>query len=81
MANTFRSQRLVYRAVEENDDDKAFLHSLVTDSENFANFDPQLLKPFSRIPRNTLLTSPKNSSLSSSAFLSPRPNSGGRAIE
>jgi len=48
MANTFRSQRLVYRAVEENDDDKAFLHSLVTDSENFANFDPQLLKPFSK---------------------------------
>jgi hypothetical protein len=31
MADAFRSQRLVYRAIEDNDEDIEFLHSLCQD--------------------------------------------------
>ena len=45
MADVFRSQRLVYRAIEDNDEDIEFLHSINLDSEGRINGDKSLLKP------------------------------------
>lgn len=45
MADIFRSQRLVYRAIEDNDEDMEFLHSLNLNSEGRINGDKSLLKP------------------------------------
>jgi RimJ/RimL family protein N-acetyltransferase len=45
MADAFRSQRLVYRAIEDNDEDVEFLHSINLDSEGRIHGDKSLLKP------------------------------------
>jgi RimJ/RimL family protein N-acetyltransferase len=45
MADTFRSKRLVYRAIGDNDEDIEFLHSINLDSEGRINGDKSLLKP------------------------------------
>ncbi|EON97731.1 putative gnat family protein [Phaeoacremonium minimum UCRPA7] len=44
-ANIFRSQRLVYRAVEDSPEEEAFLHRITTDIEGFANSNVGLSKP------------------------------------
>jgi RimJ/RimL family protein N-acetyltransferase len=48
MADAFRSQRLVYRAIEDNDEDAEFLHSLNLDSQGRINSNPDLFKPVSK---------------------------------
>lgn len=41
-ANGFRSKRLIYRAIESNDADKDFIHSLFLDPINMALASPQM---------------------------------------
>jgi len=49
MANAFRSKSLVYRAIEDNEEDKAFLHSLWLDPQSYyQNNYPQLHRPINR---------------------------------
>lgn len=48
MTDPFRSPRLVYRAIEQNEEDNAFFYKLLTDAEAFWNFDIRLQKPWSR---------------------------------
>jgi RimJ/RimL family protein N-acetyltransferase len=48
MANTFRSERLVYRAIEDNDEDIKFLSSLNQDSEGRIHFSKALFKPVNK---------------------------------
>jgi RimJ/RimL family protein N-acetyltransferase len=48
MAHTFQSSRLVYRAIEDNDEDKNFIHSLRLDTQAMANFFDHLLKPIDK---------------------------------
>lgn len=49
MSNAFRSKSLIYRAVEDNEEDKAFLHSLWLDPQSLhLNYFMPLLKPMSR---------------------------------
>ena len=45
MNDPFRSQRLLYRAVEDNDEDAAFFHSIQSDVRAYANSNSSLLKP------------------------------------
>lgn len=47
MANNdaFKSERLFYRAVEDTDEDLAFLHSILLDAEGFANSNTMSLVP------------------------------------
>ncbi|CAI6336281.1 unnamed protein product [Periconia digitata] len=49
VANAYRSKSLVYRAVEDNEEDKVFLHSLLLDPQSFHqnNYD-DLLRPINR---------------------------------
>ncbi|OAK96356.1 acyl-CoA N-acyltransferase [Phaeosphaeriaceae sp. SRC1lsM3a] len=49
MSNAFRSKSLIYRAVEDNEEDKAFLHSLWLDPQSLHlnNYMP-LFRPFNR---------------------------------
>lgn len=44
----FKSERLVYRAIEDAPEDLAFLHSISLDAEGFANSNTQALVPQSR---------------------------------
>jgi RimJ/RimL family protein N-acetyltransferase len=53
MANIFRSPRLVYRAIEDNDSDMEFLYSLLLESEATANADTRLMKPFNKADSDT----------------------------
>ncbi|KAH7338489.1 GNAT family acetyltransferase [Pyrenochaeta sp. MPI-SDFR-AT-0127] len=49
MANAFRSKSLVYRAIENNEEDKAFMHSLWLDPQSlYQNRYNQLFQPISR---------------------------------
>jgi len=48
MADAFRSQRLVYRAIEENDEDIEFLHSLNLESEGRIKNSTVLFKPVNK---------------------------------
>lgn len=41
----FKSKRLIYRAIKEDSEDLAFLHSIALDSEGFANSNTQALVP------------------------------------
>jgi RimJ/RimL family protein N-acetyltransferase len=41
----FRSERLIYRAIEDNDEDLDFLHSISLDAEGFANSNTTALTP------------------------------------
>ncbi|KAL1867074.1 hypothetical protein Daus18300_006473 [Diaporthe australafricana] len=43
--DAFKSQRLVYRAIEDTDEDLAFLHSISLDAEGFANSNNMSLTP------------------------------------
>lgn len=36
-SNAFKSERLIYRAIEDNDEDLDFIHSILLDAEGFAN--------------------------------------------
>lgn len=44
-SNAFRSERLVYRAIEDNDEDLDFLHSISLDADGFANSNNLALVP------------------------------------
>lgn len=44
-SNMFRSERLIYRAIEDNDEDLDFLHSISLDPEGFANSNTVALAP------------------------------------
>lgn len=44
-SNAFRSERLIYRAVEDNDEDLEFIHSITLDAEGFANSNNLALAP------------------------------------
>lgn len=44
-SNMFRSERLIYRAIEDNDEDLEFLHSISLDAEGFANSNTLALVP------------------------------------
>jgi RimJ/RimL family protein N-acetyltransferase len=49
MTNTFRTSRLIYRAIEKNEEDTAFLHTLRLDYDAFANLTANhLFKPQSK---------------------------------
>ncbi|KAK5053916.1 hypothetical protein LTR84_001878 [Exophiala bonariae] len=49
IVNAFRSKSLVYRAIEDNEEDKAFLHSLWLDPQSlYQNRYKQLFQPVSR---------------------------------
>ena len=48
MNGPFCSLRLVYRAVEDNAQDDAFMHSIQADAHAYANSNSSLLKPESR---------------------------------
>lgn len=49
MANAFRSKSLVYRAIEDNEEDKAFMHSLWLDPQSlYQNKYMELCQPISR---------------------------------
>lgn len=49
MPDAFRSESLVYRAIEDNEEDKAFVHSLWLDPQSlFQNKYHQLYQPISR---------------------------------
>ncbi|KAF2432525.1 GNAT family acetyltransferase [Tothia fuscella] len=49
VANAFQSKSLVFRAIEDNEEDRAFMHSLWLDPESYyLNNYLQLLKPISR---------------------------------
>lgn len=45
MKDPFRSKRLLYRAVEDNEEDTAFFHSIQSDVHAYANSNSSLLKP------------------------------------
>ena len=45
MDDRFRSKRLLYRAVEDNEEDSAFFHSIQSDVHAYANSNSALLKP------------------------------------
>ena len=45
MNEPFRSKRLLYRAVENDGEDKAFFHSIQSDVHAYANSNSSLLKP------------------------------------
>jgi RimJ/RimL family protein N-acetyltransferase len=48
MADAFRSQRLVYRAIEDNEEDIEFLHSLNLESEGRIKNSAVLFKPVNK---------------------------------
>jgi hypothetical protein len=48
MADVFKSARLTYRAIEENDEDNAFIHSLRLESNSRATNESLLFKPVSK---------------------------------
>lgn len=48
MADAFRSARLIYRAIEKNDDDLDFIHSLRLESASRATNENRLFKPINR---------------------------------
>ncbi|KAL8335238.1 hypothetical protein RB598_009435 [Gaeumannomyces tritici] len=48
VSNLFASERLVFRAMEDNDEDKAWYHTLKNDPTSFATADLELLRPQSR---------------------------------
>jgi RimJ/RimL family protein N-acetyltransferase len=43
--NTFKSSRLTYRAIEETEVDRSFIHTLRLDASALANTNPRLLRP------------------------------------
>ncbi|TVY42538.1 putative N-acetyltransferase [Lachnellula occidentalis] len=45
MADAFHSARLTYRAIEDNEQDTAFIHSLRLDSTSRANTETRIFKP------------------------------------
>jgi RimJ/RimL family protein N-acetyltransferase len=48
MANVFKSARLTYRAMEENDEDDAFIHSLRLESQSRAMNETSIFKPVNK---------------------------------
>lgn len=48
MADAFKSVRLTYRAIEDNDKDNAFIHSLRLESGSRATNEPTLFKPVNK---------------------------------
>ncbi|KAL8397242.1 hypothetical protein RB594_004093 [Gaeumannomyces avenae] len=48
VSNLFASERLVFRAMEDNDEDKGWYHTLKNDPTSFATADLELLRPQSR---------------------------------
>jgi RimJ/RimL family protein N-acetyltransferase len=48
MADAFNSARLTYRAIEENDKDTAFIHSLRLESAARANSEDWIFKPVNK---------------------------------
>lgn len=44
-SNAFKSERLIYRAIEDNDEDLEFIHSISLDADGFANGMDQALVP------------------------------------
>jgi RimJ/RimL family protein N-acetyltransferase len=64
MASTmFKSDRLVYRGVEDNDADRAFFLSLQLDSVATANSSPRLMKPPNKESATSFLNWVKNDAL------------------
>jgi RimJ/RimL family protein N-acetyltransferase len=76
MTSAFRSERLVYRAIEQNDEDNAFFYSLLSDTEGFGNYDIRLQKPFSRKESDKYAADHENRLLAVMICL-PIPNSEG----
>jgi RimJ/RimL family protein N-acetyltransferase len=48
MSDVFKSARLTYRAIEENDEDNAFIHSLRLESGSRATNEALMFKPVSK---------------------------------
>ncbi|KLU91630.1 hypothetical protein MAPG_10148 [Magnaporthiopsis poae ATCC 64411] len=48
VSNVFSSERLVFRAMEDNEEDKAWFHKLKNDPTAFATADLELLRPQTR---------------------------------
>lgn len=72
IANAYRSERLVYRAPENNDEDKAFLSKHFDNNPvSAALADPQLLKPRDKKSAEDLLTFMKDSVMTCIISLSP----------
>lgn len=44
-SNAFKSERLIYRAIEDNDEDLEFIHQISLDADGFANGMDQALVP------------------------------------
>lgn len=44
-SNAFKSERLIYRAIEDNDEDLEFIHSISLDADGFANSNNLALVP------------------------------------
>ena len=64
MANAFQSKSLVYRAIEDNEEDKAFMHSLWLDPQSYyQNNYPELHQPISRKTCDSYHESRKSSRL------------------
>ncbi|KAH7381982.1 acyl-CoA N-acyltransferase [Cadophora sp. MPI-SDFR-AT-0126] len=48
MENVFRSERLIYRAIEDTPEDEDFMHTIQADPVAFSNSDNGLLAPMTR---------------------------------
>ncbi|GJC90370.1 spermidine N(1)-acetyltransferase [Colletotrichum liriopes] len=56
LGNAFRSKRLEFRAIEDNDEDKSWFHEQIkSDPVGFAMGDPNVLRPQTRKRNDTLL--------------------------
>jgi RimJ/RimL family protein N-acetyltransferase len=55
MISSFHSDRLIYRAPEDNPEDKAFIHALRSDRTSAENTSRQLIKPLSAKAADVLL--------------------------
>jgi len=53
MAEAFQSRRLVYRAIEDNDEDKTFIHSLRLDNEAMAHYGSKIHEPINKKSSDT----------------------------
>jgi len=81
MADAFRSARLIYRAIEDNDDDISFFHSLRLDTDGRTNFEPPLLKPVNKASSTKLITKLRDERMLSVLICLPVPaGEGGESV-
>jgi RimJ/RimL family protein N-acetyltransferase len=71
----FKSDRLVYRAIEESDADKAYMHILRLDSAASANSNPRLLSPARKVDSDNFTRILSNEALLGAMICLPPPSS------